>query len=287
MALNLRGDTLDELSIVFDDVYKCYGETEALKGVSFSVRRGECVALLGPNGAGKTTALEILLGLRRADRGSAGMRGTIACTPQATGFPDALRVGELVAFAVAHYPSAFSPDAILEAFDLKSVARSRVGTLSGGVQRRVALALACGMNADVVVLDEPTTGLDAESRRRLWSQLNAGIANRTTLFTTHYMEEAEALATRIILIDRGRVLFDGTPAAFRERFGRRHIQYTGDPIALPDASVVHAGPRTIVATDDTDAYIRALVTSNVPFSDLCITQSSFEEIFLQLTEAGK
>lgn len=262
-----------EASIVLSDVRKSYGHTEALRGVSFSVARGECVALLGPNGAGKTTALEILLGLRHADSGYASIHGTVACTPQSTGFPDALHVDELVQFAAVHYPNAFAPEAILEAFDLGGVAHERAGSLSGGVQRRLALALACGANTDIVILDEPSTGLDAESRRRLWAQLKSGIANRTTLFTTHYMEEAEALANRIIVIDGGRVLFDGTPAEFRERFGRRRIEYT------------QAGQRMFVTTDDTDAYVRALVTSDVPFSDLYITQSSFEEIFLELTGA--
>ncbi len=273
-----------EASISFADVYKTYAKTEALRGVSFSVERGECVALLGPNGAGKTTALEILLGLRCADRGYAQANGSVACTPQTTGFPDVLRVDELVGFAASHYPNARRDD-ILDAFDLRNLAHKRAGSLSGGEQRRVALALACGVNTDIVILDEPSTGLDAESRRRLWSQLSSGITNCTTLFTTHYMEEAEALATRIIVIDRGRVLFDGSPIAFREHFGRRRIEYTGAPLPLRDASIVQAGSRTIVTTGDTDAYIRTLVTSNVPFSDLRITESSFEDIFLEITGA--
>ncbi len=274
-----------EASIEVHEVCKHYGETAALRNVSFSVERGECVALLGPNGAGKTTALEILLGLRRADSGSARMTGTVACTPQTTGFPDVLSVRELLDFVAVHYPNALAADAILDAFDLRSVADTRVGTLSGGAQRRVALALACGANTDIVILDEPTTGLDAESRRRLWSQLASGISNRTMLFTTHYMEEAEALATRIIVIDVGCVVFDGSPSSFRGRFGRRRVEYIGAPLTMPNASIVQAGARTIVTTDDTDAYVRALVTANVPFSALSITQSSFEDIFLEVTGA--
>lgn len=261
-------------SIEFSNVVKQYGSTQALRGVSFAVDRGECVALLGPNGAGKTTALEILLGLRRADAGLAQLNGSVACTPQTTGFPDALKVRELVAFAAAHYRNPSDLASVLDAFDLTEYANHRVGGLSGGEARRVALALAFAGNTDIVVLDEPSTGLDAESRRRLWSQLGSGMANRTTLFTTHYLEEAEALATRIVLIDRGLVRFDGTPNEFRARFGMRRIEY-----------VDSAGARRVVATDDTDGYVRTLVQSGTPFSQLTVTQSSFEEIFLSLTGA--
>jgi ABC-2 type transport system ATP-binding protein len=266
---------LDTDVVVFNDVYKSYGKTEALRGVSFSVEPGECVALLGPNGAGKTTALEILLGLRHADGGYAVASGSVACTPQTTAFPDALRVCELLGFAAAHYPGALDIDEVLDAFDLSNLARIRAGSLSGGEQRRVALALAFVGNTDIVVLDEPSTGLDVESRRRLWSALRSGIERRTTLFTTHYMDEAEALATRVVVIDRGQVLFDGSPAAFRSNFGCARIEYT------------LGGRRTTVTTADTDAYIRELVRENVPFADLRISQPSFEEVFLTLTGGTK
>ncbi|HET9029381.1 MAG TPA: ABC transporter ATP-binding protein [Candidatus Aquilonibacter sp.] len=262
-------------TITFKDVCKRYGQTQALQNVSFTVERGECVALLGPNGAGKTTALEILLGLRTANSGIAQIDGSVACTPQSSGFPDALRVGELIGFAAAHYARASSVESVLEAFDLSSYQNARVGGLSGGEQRRVALALAFAGNTDVVVLDEPSTGLDAESRRRLWSQIQTGIANRTTLFTTHYLEEAEALATRIVLIDRGNVRFDGTPDEFRSRFGAKRVEY-----------VDGSGSKRVVASGDTDAYVRNLVHSGEPFSQLTVTQSSFEDIFLSLTGAA-
>ena len=261
-------------TITFDRVSKRYGGTRALQEASFSVERGECVALLGPNGAGKTTALEILLGLRTADSGVARIDGSVACTPQTTGFPDALTVNELVRFSAAHYPNHVSVASVLDAFELTKYASARVGGLSGGEQRRVALALAFVGATDVVILDEPSTGLDAESRRRLWSQLSSGMSDRTTLFTTHYLEEAEALATRIVMLDRGIVRFDGTPNEFRAQFGARRIEY-----------VDRAGARQVVMVDDTDAYVRDLVRSETPFSQLTVTQSSFEDIFLSLTGA--
>jgi ABC-2 type transport system ATP-binding protein len=261
--------------IKLDNVSKRYGALVALNGISFEIEAGECVALLGSNGAGKTTALEILLGLRHADSGSATIEGTIAATPQNTGFPDALHVRELVDFTRIHYPNPSDVDGILDAFELRGLARKRVGGLSGGQQRRVALALAFVAGSDVVVLDEPSTGLDVESRRRLWAQLRAGMKSRTTLFTTHHMEEAEALATRIILIDRGEIRFDGATAAFREQFGRRSVRYTD-----------RAGASQVVVPANTDDFIRELVRSGEPFHNLVVAQSSFEDIFLELTGAA-
>ncbi len=258
--------------ITMRDVRKSYGTVEALRSVSFEIERGECVALLGPNGAGKTTALEILLGLRRPDAGEATIDGSVSCTPQSTGFPDSITTVELVAFAAEHYANAADPMATLQVFDLERFANKRVGGLSGGEQRRIALALAFVANADVVVLDEPSSGLDAESRRRLWAQLREGTASRTTLFTTHYLEEAEALATRIIVIERGTIRFDGTPNEFRMRFGMKRVEFT-------DAE----GSRQVLATLDTDEAVRDLVRSGAPFKDLLVSQSSFEEIFLSLT----
>jgi ABC-2 type transport system ATP-binding protein len=200
----------------------------------------------------------------------------MAATPQNTGFPDTLTVREVVAFAAGHYPMARDIDATLVAFELNDLAAKRLGGLSGGQQRRVALALTFVANTPLVLLDEPSTGLDVEARRRLWKQLRASVdAERTVLFTTHYLEEAEALATRIIVIDRGQLRFDGTPEAFRGQFGSRRIEYI-------DAN----GGRVLVTPTDTDAYIRKLVRDEVAFRDLAVSQSSFEDIFLSLTGAA-
>jgi ABC-2 type transport system ATP-binding protein len=273
-------------TITFSHVGKSYGSTVALDDVSFEIQTGELVALLGPNGAGKTTAIEILLGLRTPSDGYASIGGElprslparrrIGATPQTTGFPDALRVRELVAFAAAHYPAPVDIDALLAAFDLTDLSATRAGDLSGGQQRRVALALAFAGDPEIVVLDEPTTGLDVESRRRLWEQLRANTgARRTTLFTTHYLEEAEALATRIIVLVEGRIRFDGAPSEFRAAFGHRRVAYV-------DAR----GERVVCDCDDPDAYVRELVRNEVPFRDLLVTQPSFEDVFLHLTGAA-
>jgi ABC-2 type transport system ATP-binding protein len=272
-------------SITFSRVGKAYGSTLALNGVSFEAGRGEIVALLGPNGAGKTTAIELVLGLRRPTAGVVAIEGLpptsldahrrIGATPQTTGFPDALRVRELIDFARAHYPSPVAHDELVRAFELGDIARKRAGDLSGGQQRRVAVALAFAGNPDIVVLDEPTTGLDVESRRALWEQVRAGSARRTTLFTTHYLEEAEALATRILVIVSGTIRFDGTPNEFRAAFGKRRVAYVNG-----------AGESVTLACDDPDEYVRALVRSNAAFSGLSITQPSFEDVFLHVTGAA-
>jgi ABC-2 type transport system ATP-binding protein len=268
-----------------EDLTKSYGAIRALDGLSLAVDRDEIVAVLGPNGAGKTTALEIALGLRGADTGSvrlfgasprsAATRARVGATPQDSGFPDALRVDELIAFAAAHFPAAPPAASTIEAFGLSDLARRRAGELSGGQARRVALALAFAGNPEFVVLDEPTTGLDVESRRRLWETVKGAARGRSILFTTHYLEEAEALATRIVVIDRGHVLFDGDPRQLRARFGPRRVSYIG------------ANGPVVIATEDTDAYVRALVAGGEPFSELEIVRPSLEEAFLSITGASK
>ena len=271
--------------LTFDDVAKSYGEIRALDALSLRVDRGEIVALLGPNGAGKTTALEIALGLRAPDSGSVrlfgrsprevAVRRRIGVTPQQSGFPDMLRVDEIVAFVAEHYPHPAQRSVTLERFGLRDLAHRRIGTLSGGEQRRLALALAFVGNPELVVLDEPTTGLDTQSRRRLWDVVRELGAGRSILFTTHYLDEAEAIATRILVVDRGRMLFDGEPRALRERASGRRLTYVGAD-----------GPIS-VNPSDTDAYVRALVNSGAAFSDLEISRPSLEEAFLSLTGGAK
>jgi ABC-2 type transport system ATP-binding protein len=271
--------------LTFDNVCKSYGEVRALDDLSFRVDRDEIVALLGPNGAGKTTALEIVLGLRDADSGrvrlfedsphSIAARRRLGVTPQESGFPDMLRVGEIVAYVAEHYPHPAPIAETLERLGLGALTKRRAGTLSKGESRRLAVALAFVGNAEFVVLDEPTTGLDVESRRRLWDVVRETAKRRSILFTTHYLEEAQELATRILVIDRGRLLFDGDAAALRERFGGRRLSYVG-----PNGHVV-------VTTGDSDGYVRALVNDGVAFADLEITRPSLEEAFLALTGGAK
>ncbi|HEY6486647.1 MAG TPA: ABC transporter ATP-binding protein [Candidatus Cybelea sp.] len=265
----------------FENVVKSYGSVRALDGLSFSLERNEIVALLGPNGAGKTTALEVALGLRSPDAGSVTLFGgsprTLAArrrlgvTPQESGFPDMLAVGEIVAFVRRHYESPADEAQTLEAFGLRDLRKRRAGTLSGGEARRLALALAFVGNPELIVLDEPSAGLDVQARRGLWEFVREPGLRRSILFTTHYLEEAQALASRILVIDRGRLLFDGTSEVLRERVGGRRLTYVGEN-----------GP-VVLNVGDTDAYVRDLVASGAAFKDLEITKPSLEEAFLLLT----
>ncbi len=265
----------------FENVTKSYGAVRALDGLSFSVEREELVAVLGPNGAGKTTALEIALGLRAPDGGRVALfgesprarsaRARLGATPQESGFPDALKVDEILRFGAAHYAHPEPLDAIVERFGLSELRARRAGELSGGESRRLALALAFVGRPELVVLDEPTTGLDVESRRRLWNVVRESSAGRSVLFTTHYLEEAQALATRVVVIDRGRLLFDGSPSELCARFGSRSVRYVG------------AGGPVVVTTEDADEYVRELVRSGAPFADLEIARASLEEAFLSMT----
>jgi len=209
-------------------VSKRFGETLALDGVDLELRGGEVLAVLGPNGAGKTTALSILLGLRQPDSGRAELFGedprqpaartAIGVTPQESGFPLTLRVAEIVDLVRAHFPTPEPSAELLERFRLSDLARRQAGGLSGGERRRLSVALAFAGRPGAIFLDEPTAGLDVEARRAVWREIHAfGTAGRSVLLTTHHLEEAEALATRVVMLARGRVVAQGSPAELSQR----------------------------------------------------------------------
>jgi ABC-2 type transport system ATP-binding protein len=251
-------------------------------GANFAIDRGEIAAVLGPNGAGKTTTLEMLLGLRAPTAGVAKLfdadprdvtvRRRLGATPQQSSFPETLRVREIAEFVAAQYPKPANVDSTLGAFDLDALARRQAGGLSGGQQRRLALAIAFIGNPELIVLDEPTTGLDVEARRRVWAYLREyAAAGGTVLMSTHYIEEAETLASRAIVFSGGRVVFDASPQALRSRIRTRRVLYDLD------------GECVDVVSSDADAVVRSLVNSAVPFRNLRITESSLEEALLTVT----
>jgi ABC-2 type transport system ATP-binding protein len=211
-------------------VVKRFGSVVALDGVDLELRSGEVFALLGPNGAGKTTALSILLGLRRADAGRAELfgvdprspssRSAVGVTPQEASYPPTLRVCEIVDLVRAHFAASVATAELLARFGLAEVRRRQAGGLSGGERRRLSVALAFAGDPLAVFLDEPTTGLDVEARHVVWSELEAfGAAGGTILLTTHYLEEAEALASRVALLSDGRIAAEGSPGQLASAHG--------------------------------------------------------------------
>ncbi|GIF76573.1 ABC transporter ATP-binding protein [Asanoa siamensis] len=281
------------------EVTRRYGDVTALDRVSLRVTEGELVGLLGPNGAGKTTLASLLTGVRRPDSGTVTLCGgdprdprtrrTLGVTPQETGLPATLRVGEVVDFVGAHYPDPVPRAELLDQFGLTDLVRRQTGGLSGGQKRRLAIALAFVGRPRVVVLDEPTTGLDVQARRGLWDAIKAYHAGGgTVLLSSHYLEEIEALADRVVVLGHGRVLADDTVTAVRGMVGVRRVSFAhdGEPPALPGvvATELREG-RTHLLTPDSDQLVRALVASGVDFRDLEVAPTSLEEAFLAITQS--
>ena len=279
------------------NVEKQFGSVAALRGASLAVAEGEVVALLGANGAGKTTAIEILLGLRRPGGGEVRLMGRppqevaarkrIGVTPQDSAFPPNLRVREVIDFARAHYEAPEATGDTIERFGLAGVAERRTGGLSGGERRRLAVALAFVGRPVLMFLDEPTVGLDVMSRREIWQQARTYIAGGgTLLLTTHYLEEAEALASRIVLIDRGRIHFSGDVEGVRARLGVKRVSFLAERLP-PLPGVVeqreHDGRHELLVRDS-DAVVRALVASGTGFSNLDVTRVPLEDAVIALLE---
>ena len=277
-------------------VAKAFGDRPALAGLDLVLTRGAFLALLGPNGAGKTTALSLLLGLRLPDRGEARLLGgsprderirrRIGATPQVSAFPSGLKVREVVAFVAAHYPDPMPETSLYERFGLGDLAERQVGGLSGGEQRRLGTALALVGNPEVVFLDEPSTGLDVEARRLLWDTVRAFHAGGgTVLLTTHYLEEAEALAECIAVIHRGRLVAEGTRREITSRIALRRVRFRA--AAVPDLEPVARGAFeegvVTLYTPDADRLVRRLVETGVAFSDLEVLPAGLEEAFVSLT----
>ncbi|MDQ2741930.1 MAG: ABC transporter ATP-binding protein, partial [Chloroflexota bacterium] len=217
-------------------VTKTFGTVRALDGVTLRVEPGETVAVLGPNGAGKTTALSLMLGLRAPTSGSAALFGRNPREPssrrrsgvmlQESGVPDTIKVGEAIELFRRLYAHPMSRRDALQVAGLEEQAGARVGNLSGGQKQRLYFGLAIAGNPDVLFLDEPTVGLDVEARRRFWEQIDRMVEQgKTLVLTTHYLEEADALADRIVVIDHGKVIAEGSPAAIKGRLGGKTVRF--------------------------------------------------------------
>ncbi|MGG7450206.1 ABC transporter ATP-binding protein [Plantibacter auratus] len=282
-----------------EGVTRRYGDVTALHDVDLRIEPGSLVGLLGPNGAGKSTVLSLLQGTRRPTTGTVTLFGgdpaqavnrtRLGSTPQETALPPTLRVGEVVDFVGRHFADRVPTASLAEQFGFGDLLRRQTGSLSGGQQRRLAVALAFVGRPRLVLLDEPTTGLDVDARRTLWDAIRRQHElGATIVLTSHYLEEIEALAERVVVLGGGRVITDASLRHVLGFVGIHRVRLrTTDPGAVERlAGVVQAsrdGDAVELDVRDADAFVRELVRSEAPFTDLAVRGATLEEAFLTLT----
>ncbi|SBT65044.1 ABC-2 type transport system ATP-binding protein [Micromonospora sediminicola] len=282
---------------------KTFGPVTAVDGLSLRITPGEVVAFLGPNGAGKTTTVDMLLGLARPDAGTVRLfggtpadavrLGRVAAVMQTGGLLKDLTVAETVRMTAHFYGHTRPVTEVLERAGIAEIADRPVGRCSGGQQQRLRFALALLPDPDLMVLDEPTTGMDVEGRRDFWQAIRADArSGRTVLFATHYLDEADAYADRIVLVRQGRVVADGTTAEIKNLAAGRVVRATlpgadqAALAALPGVrSVEVRGDAILVHSEDSDVVARHLLT-RTDARDLEITSRNLEDAFLALTAAA-
>jgi ABC-2 type transport system ATP-binding protein len=281
-------------------VRKSFGRVRAVDGVSLVLKEGEIAALLGPNGAGKTTAIDMILGLGKPDEGAVSVfgmspgaavaRGLVAAVLQTGGLLKDLTVRETVRLTATLFADARPVDEVLRRAGIADIGGRLVGKCSGGEQQRLRFAMALLPDPALMVLDEPTAGMDVEGRRDFWTAIRSDAEQgRTVLFATHYLEEADAYADRIILMRHGRVVADGTAAEVKSlssgRSVRAHLPGASETSlrGMPGVrSVEIRGDRVIVQTTDSDALARHLLNATAA-RDVEIVSHNLEEAFLTLT----
>jgi ABC-2 type transport system ATP-binding protein len=274
-------------------VTKRYGAITALRGVDLEVYPGELLALLGPNGAGKTTAVKLLLRLLKPTTGEVQViaRERIGAMLQVAKVPETLRVREHIHLFSSYYPTPLPMKNVIAAAGLAGLENRLFGELSGGQKQRVLFALAICGKPDLLFLDEPTAGLDADARRVLWTHIRSFVAGGgSVLLTTHYLEEADALADRIAVINRGRIIAEGTPTALKARSASKKIRCETrlDAAALGAidgvSGVTRDHHRFEILTSSPENVLRELLARDQTLSGLEVASSSLEEAFLAITE---
>ena len=297
MSANATGrEVLAELR----NVRKRYGKVPALDGVDLALRAGELTAVLGPNGAGKTTAIGLLLGLNRADSGEVSLFGQsphmlaarrqVGVMLQSAGIPDAFKVGELIELTRGYYAEPRTVMDCVALAGLDGLLHRSYGKLSGGQQRRVQFALALCGRPRLLFLDEPTTGLDIEARQGLWKAIRELVAEGcSVLLTTHYLEEAEALADRVVVLNNGRIIAEGSVEEVRSRVSQRRIRCVSSltETAVADwpgvLSAKRAAGRFEIIVDRAEPVVRRLLAEDSDLHELEVERAGLAEAFVELT----
>jgi len=286
-------------------VSKRYGQVEALRSVSLAIQPGEIVAMLGPNGAGKTTSISLMLGLRQPTGGQVRLfglpptdrraRSRAGVMLQESGTTGVLTVRELITLFGAYYPSPLPADRAIAMAGLAEKADARVVTLSGGQRQRLYFALAICGDPEILFLDEPTVGMDIEARRAFVASIkHLADAGKTIVFTTHYLREAEELARRIVVVDRGLIIADATPRELMSKVAAKRVSFSVARAPAADAfgglavSALEASDgRVRFLTNEPEAVLRALFERGVEMRDLEVAGADLEEAFLSLTRRAE
>ncbi|KQL52339.1 ABC transporter ATP-binding protein [Heyndrickxia shackletonii] len=285
-------------------VSKTFHDKKAVNDVSFSIKKGEVVAILGPNGAGKTTTISMMLGLMHPTNGDLKLFGLdpsdkkvrekIGTMLQEVSVMNGLKVKELLELIRNYYPNPLSLKELIQLTGLTETdLKTRAEKLSGGQKRRLSFALALSGNPDLIIFDEPTVGMDITSRNRFWKTINQlADQGKTIIFTTHYLQEADDVAERILLFHNGSIIEDGTPAEIKARIAKQAVSFaTDDPIHSLEKLNKHAvvtniyqkNNRVIVQTEDTDAVLALLFEEKVGARQIQIENGKLDEAFEQLT----
>jgi ABC-2 type transport system ATP-binding protein len=292
---------LNKTILEFNNVCKSYSQKEVLKNITFNVVKNEIIALLGVNGAGKTTMINMMLAEQSPTSGSIELfglnpkeihsRNKVGCTPQNIEFPDGIKTKEVLNFIHSHYQNPHTVDFMVETFELSSFLEEKASRLSGGQKRRLALALSFIGNPDIVFLDEPTTGLDVGSRKILWEFIKKEAKSGKTIFlTTHYLEEIEQIASRVIFLQHGQIKIDGTVEDIKKVASSSLVKVsfelsenmTFDNFKYAE-SFQNVDEKYILETYDPDNLIRELVLQKISFKNLNIERENLESAFLNLS----
>ena len=291
-------------AVQLENASKSFGRVKALHNVSIKVEPGEVVAFLGPNGAGKTTAISLMLGLRSPTSGSARIfgqnprepknRSRIGVMLQESGVPGLLKVRELIELFTKFYSNPLMVSKVLEMANLTEKKDAIASTLSGGQKQRLYFALAVCGNPDVLFLDEPSVALDVESRRSFWTEIS-GFAKtgKTVILTTHYLEEADALANRIIVINKGEIVAQGSPNQIKARVGGKNISFKlegNQSKLLENVQNIQrfniTGESVNLYTHQPEKVLQEIFARGLDISNLSVTGAGLEEAFVEITEQG-